>query len=51
VRLIDLAPAALLDPIQLGIALGLFIGQQIGIDGAIVIAIRCGLGALPEGAD
>jgi NhaA family Na+:H+ antiporter len=51
VRLTDIAPAALLDPVQLGIALGLFLGKQIGIAGAVWMAIRCGLGALPEGAD
>lgn len=51
VRLAGIAPAVLLDPIQLGIALGLFLGKQIGIAGSIWIAIRCGIGTLPEGAD
>jgi Na+:H+ antiporter, NhaA family len=51
VRLTGIAPADLLDWVQLGIALGLFLGKQIGIVGSIWIAIRCGLGALPEGAD
>ena len=46
-----LAPAVLLDPIQLGVALGLFFGKQFGIAGSIWLAIRCGFGALPEGAD
>lgn len=51
VRLIGIAPAVLLDPIQLGIALGLFLGKQVGIAGSIWIAVRCGLGTLPEGTD
>jgi Na+:H+ antiporter, NhaA family len=51
VRLGGITPAVLLDPIQLGIALGLFIGKQIGIAGSIWIAVRCGVGTLPEGAD
>ena len=50
-RLIGIAPAVLLDPIQLGIALGLFLGKQVGIAGSIWIAVRCGLSTLPEGAD
>jgi Na+:H+ antiporter, NhaA family len=51
VRLAGIAPAVLLDPIQLGIAFGLFLGKQIGIAGSIWLAVRCGLGALPEGTD
>ncbi len=51
VRLSGIATAALLDPIQLGVALGLLLGKQLGIAGSIWVALRCGLGALPEGAD
>ena len=51
VRLAGVAPAVLLDPIQLGVALGLFFGKQFGVAGSIWLAIRCGLGALPEGAE
>lgn len=51
VRLIGIAPAVLLDPIQLGIALGLFLGKQVGIAGSIWIAVRSGIGTLPEGTD
>jgi Na+:H+ antiporter, NhaA family len=51
VRLAGVAPAVLLDPIQLGVALGLFFGKQFGVAGSIWLAIRCGFGALPEGAD
>jgi Na+:H+ antiporter, NhaA family len=49
-RLTDIAPAILLDPIQLGIALGLFLGKQLGIAGSIWVTTRIGLAALPEGA-
>ncbi len=51
VRFAGVAPAVLLDPIQLGGALGLFIGKQLGVAGSIWLTIRCGFGALPEGAD
>ena len=51
VRLAGMTAAILLDPIQLGVALGLFFGKQLGVAGAIWLAVRCGLGALPEGAD
>lgn len=50
VRLTDIEPADLLDPIQLGIALGLFLGKQIGVMGSIWFMVRLGLGTLPEGA-
>jgi NhaA family Na+:H+ antiporter len=50
-RLTDIAPADLLDPIQLGIALGLFLGKQAGVMGTIWLVVRLGLGALPEGAN
>ncbi|HEY3910223.1 MAG TPA: Na+/H+ antiporter NhaA [Stellaceae bacterium] len=51
VRLAGIAPATLLNPIQLGVALGLFFGKQLGVAGSIWLALRCGLGALPQGAD
>jgi NhaA family Na+:H+ antiporter len=50
VRLTDIALGDLLDPIQLGIGLGLFLGKQIGVIGSIWLVVRLGLGALPEGA-
>jgi Na+:H+ antiporter, NhaA family len=50
-RLTDIAPADLLDPIQLGIALGLFLGKQAGVMGTIWLVVRLGLGTLPEGAN
>lgn len=37
-------------PIPLGIIAGLFIGKQLGVFGASVLAIKLGLAALPEGA-
>jgi NhaA family Na+:H+ antiporter len=40
----------LLNPITLGIALGLFFGKQIGIFGICWLAIKCKLTKLPEGA-
>ena len=41
---------ALLNPVPLGIAAGLFIGKQVGIFGACWLAIKLGLAKLPEGA-
>src|SRR5690606_1372730 len=37
-------------PVPLAIALGLFLGKQIGIFGAILASVRLGLGAMPRGA-
>ena len=39
----------LLAPIPLGIALGLFVGKQLGVFGAAWLAIRFGLASMPEG--
>lgn len=38
------------DPLTLGIALGLFIGKQLGVFGAIFLAVKLGLSPKPEGA-
>ncbi|MBB4000004.1 Na+/H+ antiporter NhaA [Aureimonas pseudogalii] len=43
-------PAALLDPVPLGIAAGLFLGKQAGVFGLSWLAIRSGRATLPEGA-
>jgi NhaA family Na+:H+ antiporter len=51
VRLTDVALADLLSPIQFGIGLGLFLGKQLGVIGSIWVAVRLGLGVLPEGAN
>jgi Na+:H+ antiporter, NhaA family len=40
----------LLDPITLGIAIGLFVGKQIGVFSAILLSVRLGIARLPEGA-
>jgi NhaA family Na+:H+ antiporter len=45
-----LSASALLDPVTLGIALGLFAGKQIGVFGASFLAIRAGLADLPAKA-
>ena len=50
VSLAGLSLAKLADGIPLGIALGLFAGKQIGILGATWLAVRAGLGRMPEGA-
>jgi Na+:H+ antiporter, NhaA family len=50
-RLFGITVADLLDPIELGIAFGLIFGKQIGVAGSIWLAVRCGIGTLPEGAD
>jgi NhaA family Na+:H+ antiporter len=46
-----LSPEALLAPVPLGIALGLFLGKQIGVMAAVAVAVRSGLAPMPEGVD
>lgn len=48
VTLIGLSPADLLQPLPLGIALGLLIGKQVGIVGFAWIAVKAGIAKLPE---
>ncbi len=43
--------SSFLEPVPIGIALGLFIGKQIGITGATWLAVRVGLGKLPDNVD
>jgi NhaA family Na+:H+ antiporter len=43
--------ATLTGGVTLGIAAGLFIGKQIGVLGATFVAVKLGLGRLPEGAN
>ncbi len=40
---------ALLEPIPLGILLGLFVGKQVGVFGFAWVAVKAGLARLPEG--
>lgn len=42
-------PASLLQPLPLGIALGLLVGKQIGILGLAWVAVKSGIARLPEG--
>ncbi|MDG6079699.1 Na+/H+ antiporter NhaA [Erythrobacter litoralis] len=51
VALGGMSPAALVSPLPLGIALGLVVGKQIGIFGAIYAAVKGGLAPLPENAN
>jgi Na+:H+ antiporter, NhaA family len=43
-------PSALLHPVTLGVAAGLFVGKQIGIFGLTLGVIRLGFAQLPDGA-
>jgi NhaA family Na+:H+ antiporter len=38
------------DPVPLGVALGLFVGKQVGIFGAVTLLVRLGVADLPSGA-
>ena len=49
-RLTDVTPGYCSIRLQLGIALGLFLGKQLGIAGSIWAATRIGWQRLPEGA-
>jgi NhaA family Na+:H+ antiporter len=42
--------SSLTHPLTLGVALGLFVGKQVGITAFAWVAIRLGLGELPHGA-
>lgn len=45
-----MAPAQLLSPLPLGIALGLFAGKQLGIFAAVRLAVAAGIARRPRGA-
>ncbi|MEM9479686.1 MAG: Na+/H+ antiporter NhaA [Verrucomicrobiota bacterium] len=49
VPILGMSPAALLEPVPLGIAAGLFIGKQVGVFLASFIAVKVGLARLPQG--
>lgn len=46
-----MSPSSLLAPIPLGIALGLFIGKQVGVFGFAWVAVKAGLGTMPAKAN
>jgi len=50
VSLAGIAPSTALGPLPLGIALGLFIGKQVGVLGVSWLAIRLKLASLPDQA-
>lgn len=49
VSLAGITPANLIDPVPLGVALGLLLGKQLGVFGLAALAIRYGVAKLPEG--
>ena len=48
VPILGLSPSMLLEPVPLGIALGLFVGKQIGVFSGSWIAVKSGLAKLPD---
>ena len=48
-QLNQLPPGALQDPLVIGVALGLFVGKQLGVFGAVMAAIRMGWAHRPSG--
>jgi NhaA family Na+:H+ antiporter len=50
VSLLGLSPGALLDPITLGVALGLFLGKQVGIFASVQLAVLAGIAKRPAHA-
>lgn len=46
-----ITPAGLLEPIPLGIALGLLVGKPLGILALSYFAVRTGIAGLPQGVD
>jgi len=51
INLTGIALSSLLEPLVLGVALGLFIGKQIGIFGTSFLLVKCGFATLPEGTN
>ncbi|WNW12961.1 Na+/H+ antiporter NhaA [Pseudomonas sp. DTU_2021_1001937_2_SI_NGA_ILE_001] len=51
VSLAGISVDSLSDPVPLGVALGLFVGKQVGVFLAAVLAIRTGLAVLPKGSN
>ena len=50
VSLAGFTPHMLFDPVTLGVALGLFLGKQLGVFGFVVAAVRLGWAQRPAGA-
>lgn len=50
IALDGLTPAALLQPVPLGIALGLLVGKLVGVFGCSWLAVKSGMAQLPGGA-
>ncbi len=50
VSLAGLTFSAMQEPVTLGIGLGLFVGKQIGVFGALWLTVRAGLGRMPDAA-
>ncbi|QHF01663.1 Na+/H+ antiporter NhaA [Pseudomonas asturiensis] len=48
VSLAGISPGNLIDPVPLGVTLGLILGKQIGVFGLSALAIRAGLAKRPE---
>ena len=51
VPIFGMSPASLLEPIPLGIALGLFLGKQLGIFTCCWLTVKTGLAKLPNGVN
>ena len=51
VQLGGIEPSVLFGPVSLGIALGLFVGKQLGVFGTVWVIVKLGLARLPEGAN
>ncbi|WP_238180916.1 Na+/H+ antiporter NhaA [Methylobacterium trifolii] len=50
VTLVGLSASALLHPVSVGVALGLFLGKQVGVFASVRIAVALGLATRPAGA-
>ena len=51
VQLGGIETSVLFGPVSLGIALGLFVGKQLGVFGTVWVIVKLGLARLPEGAN
>ena len=50
VSLVGFEPAMLLEPVTLGVALGLFVGKQLGVFGFVLACVKTGLAQRPAHA-